>query len=61
MSEEGIEKEGRTTIDGVPVRLLAGVDGSGNYRILRCDADGYLLCKVVAADEADFEPDTEES
>ena len=47
MGEENEEKEGRTDLEGVPARVLMGIDRHGNKRILRCDEDGFLLCKVI--------------
>ena len=55
MAEENEEKEGRVELDGVPARVLMGVDGNDNKRILRCDEDGYLLCKVVQIDPEEIE------
>ncbi len=49
MSED-LEKEGRTSIDNVPARILMGVDDDGEKRILRCDKDGFLLVKAVIVD-----------
>lgn len=47
MAEENEEKEGKVLLEGSPIRVMAGKDPSGNKRILRCDEEGYLLCKVV--------------
>lgn len=45
------DKEERVEIDGIPARMLMGVDEDGNKRFLRCDEDGFLLCKVVGVEE----------
>lgn len=55
MAEENEEKEGRTAIDGVPGRMMMGIDAQGNKRFLRCDEDGFLLCKVVQIDKEEIE------
>ena len=47
--------ETRVEIDSVPARMLMGVDADGNKRFLRCDEDGFLLCKVVTVDAGDIE------
>ncbi|MFC1924298.1 hypothetical protein ACFLXA_02910 [Chloroflexota bacterium] len=52
---EDLEKEGRVDIDGVPARILMGVDDDGEKRILRCDKDGFLICKVVSLDREEIE------
>ena len=52
---ESTEKETRITLDGVPARVLMGIDPSGEKRILRCDEDGYLIVKTVSIDEEEIE------
>jgi len=46
--------EARVEIDSVPARLLMGIDADGNKRFLRCDEDGFLLCKVATADDGEI-------
>ena len=55
MGEENEEKEGRVDIDGVPARMLMGIDPNGNKRLVRVDEDGYLLCKVAQIDQEEIE------
>lgn len=43
--------EQRVAIDDVPGRMLMGIDEDGNKRFLRCDEDGFLLCKIVESEE----------
>jgi len=50
-----LDKEERVEIGSVPARMLMALDGDGNRRFLRCDEDGFLLCRVVQTDEAEFE------
>jgi len=50
---EGMES--RIEIDGIPGRMLMALDLEGNKRFLRCDEDGFLLCKVVQVDEEELE------
>lgn len=52
---EDPEKEGRIEVEGVPARMLMGMDRNGNKRLLRCDEEGFLLCKVVAVDAEELE------
>ena len=47
--------ESRVEIDSVPARMLMGIDADGNKRFLRCDEDGFLLCKVETADDGEME------
>ena len=47
--------ETRVEIDGVPARMLMGVDADGNKRFLRCDENGFLLCKVTFDEEGEIE------
>ena len=49
------EKESRVAVDDVPGRMLMALDRAGNKRFLRCDEDGFLLCKVVQVDEEELE------
>jgi len=42
-----LEKEGRADIEGVPARMLMGIDDDDNKRFLRCDQDGFLLVKIT--------------
>ena len=51
------DQETRTQIDGVPGRLLMGVDADGNKRFLRCDENGFLLCKVAEDDSGEIASD----
>ncbi len=55
MAEENEEKEGKVAVDGVPCQMLMGVDKSGNKRLLRCDEDGFLLCRVTQIDREEIE------
>ena len=47
--------ESRVEIDSVPARMLMGIDADGNKRFLRCDEDGFLLCKVTSEEEGEIE------
>lgn len=47
--------ETRVEIDSVPGRMLMALDEDGNKRFVRCDENGFLLCKV--ADAVDGEMD----
>ena len=51
MPSELGDLEERVAIGDVPARMLMGIDEDGNRRFLRCDEDGFLLCKVVAEEE----------
>ena len=49
------ELETRVEVGDVPARMLTALDLSGKRRFLRCDKDGFLLCKVVQVDEEELE------
>ena len=49
------EREERVAIDDVPGRMLMGLDLNGDKRFLRCDDEGFLLCKVVLIGEEEVE------
>ena len=49
--------ETRVEIDGVPARLLMGIDADGNKRFLRCDEDGFLIVKAIGVDQAEVAED----
>jgi len=51
--DEGLET--RIEVQGVPARMLMALDLEGHRRFLRCDEDGFLLCKVISVEEADLE------
>ena len=55
MANELGDMEDRVEIGGVPARMLMGIDADGNKRFLRCDEEGYLICKVVAIDAGELE------
>ena len=55
MSELG--KEERVEVDSVPGRMLMALDEDGNKRFLRCDEDGFLICRVISTEKADVEAD----
>lgn len=57
MAEETFEeeKENRVAIDDVPGRMLMGLDTNGQKRFLRCDPEGFLLCKAVPVDAEELE------
>ena len=48
-------EEERVEIDSVPGRMLMGIDANGNKRFIRCDEDGYLLCKVITDESGEIE------
>ena len=48
-------EEERMEIEGIPGRMLLGIDSEGHRRFLRCDEYGFLLCKVISAEKADFD------
>ena len=48
-------EEERVLIEGMPGRMLLGIDADGHRRFIRCDEHGFLLCKVISAEEADFD------
>ena len=50
-----LEKEGRTSVEGVPARILMGLDDDGEKRMLRCDKDGFLLVKAVIVGREEVE------
>lgn len=52
---EDFEKETRVSIGDVAGRMLMALDLDGERRFLRCDKEGYLLCKVVMVDEEEVE------
>ena len=60
MAERGEEREERVEVDGVPTRVLMGIDANGNKRIIRCDEDGFLLVKAVQVDEEVFDDEGDE-
>ncbi len=45
--------ETRVEVDSVPGRMLMALDADGNKRFLRCDAEGFLICKVISVDESE--------
>ena len=45
--------EERVEIDNVPGRMMMGLDADGRKRFLRCDEDGFLICKVVIVEESE--------
>lgn len=53
MPSELGDLEERVSIGDVPARMLMGIDEDGNRRFLRCDEEGFLLCKVVDVEEAE--------
>jgi hypothetical protein len=48
------ELDERTNVDGVPCRVLMGIDADGNKHILRCDKDGFLLVKTISIEEEEI-------
>ena len=57
MGNELEDLEERVSIDDVPGRMLMGIDEDGNKRFLRCDEDGFLICKVVDVEKAEVVED----
>lgn len=50
-----LDPEERVAIDNIPGRMLMALDPDGNKRFVRCDEEGFLICKVVQADKSELE------
>lgn len=57
MTDELDKGEQRVEIGGVAGRLLMAIDEDGKKRFLRCDEDGFLICRVMSTEKSDVEED----